>query len=130
VLAVVRHVYGLRGVRFRRYGIRGQKQHGIDLAGHDPDGTYIVVQCKDYQSFTASVLRTAVTAFMSGRLPFDATHLIVATSASTEPTQFVDELATLQWRRTRIRECGESSLRLQLASTPGIQWQCRISLTR
>jgi hypothetical protein len=33
---------------------------------------------------------------MSSRLPFDATHLIVATSASTERTQFVDELAALQ----------------------------------
>jgi hypothetical protein len=27
----------LRPAGFRRYGIRGQKQHGIDLAGHDPD---------------------------------------------------------------------------------------------
>jgi hypothetical protein len=96
LLDLARHVFGLRGVRFRRYGVQGQAQHGIDLAGRDPAGAYVVIQCKDYQSFTASRLRSAVTTFVSGRLPFDSTHLIVATSASTEKSQLFDELAALQ----------------------------------
>ena len=96
MLDVVQRVLGLRGVRFRRYGTLGQKQHGIDLAGRDPDGAFVVVQCKDYRSFTGADLRKAVATFASGRRPFGATHLIVVTSANTEPTQVFDELAALQ----------------------------------
>ncbi|MGW8597602.1 hypothetical protein ACWGLB_01560 [Streptomyces sp. NPDC055893] len=96
MLAVSSHVLAFRGIKFRRYGVQGQVQHGIDLAGRDVEGRFVVVQCKDYQEFTAGDLRKAVETFASGRRPFDAGHLIVATSASTERTQLADELATLQ----------------------------------
>ena len=33
ILAVVRRALGLRGIKFRRYGVQGQAQHGIDLVG-------------------------------------------------------------------------------------------------
>lgn len=46
MLAVARARLGVHQVRFRRYGIVGQKQHGIDLAGRRPDRSYVVVQCK------------------------------------------------------------------------------------
>src|SRR5437764_996539 len=42
---------GLNQVRFRRYGVSGQAQHGIDLAGRRPDRAYTVVQCKQYEAF-------------------------------------------------------------------------------
>ncbi|MET9433922.1 restriction endonuclease [Streptomyces sp. NPDC006551] len=96
MLAVAGRVLAIRGVRFRRYGVQGQAQHGIDLAGRDPEGQFVVVQCKDYQEFTAGQLRAAVRTFTSGDRPFGARHLIVATSASTERTQLADELARLQ----------------------------------
>lgn len=96
VLALARRTLGLRGMKFRRYGVQGQKQHGIDLAGRDTDGSYTVVQCKEYASFTAQNLRDAVEEFAGGRRPFGATRFIVATSASTEPTQLNDELHALQ----------------------------------
>ncbi len=38
ILAVARRALGLRGIKFRRYGVQGQAQHGIDLAGREPDG--------------------------------------------------------------------------------------------
>lgn len=96
VLALSRGVLGLRGVKFRRYGTQGQAQYGIDLAGREPDGNYTVVQCKDYQTFTSGDLRAAVETFIRGRRPFDAHHLIIATSATTQPTQISDELARIQ----------------------------------
>ncbi|MEW1828280.1 hypothetical protein [Streptomyces sp. NPDC088196] len=96
VLALSRGVLGLRGVKFRRYGTQGQAQYGIDLAGREPDGNYTVVQCKDHQVFTVGDLRAAVEAFTSGRRPFGAHRLIIATSAATQSTQVVDELARLQ----------------------------------
>ncbi|MFE5944862.1 hypothetical protein [Streptomyces sp. NPDC056480] len=96
MLAVSSRVLAIRGIKFRRYGVQGQVQHGIDLAGRDVDGRFVVVQCKDYQEFTAGDLRKAVETFTRGRRPFGAGHLIIATSASTERTQLADELATLQ----------------------------------
>ncbi len=87
---------GLRGAKFRRYGVQGQTQHGIDLAGREPDGRYTVIQCKEYRTFTAADLRAAVEAFTTGRRPFDAHCLIVATSASAQSTQVADELGRLQ----------------------------------
>ncbi|MFM9709081.1 hypothetical protein [Streptomyces galilaeus] len=96
MLTVSRRVLGLRDIRFRRYGVQGQTQHGIDLAGREPTSDYTVVQCKDYAIFTAADLRKAVAKFAVGRRPFGAGRLIVATSASTEVTQLADELAALQ----------------------------------
>lgn len=96
ILAVSRSARGLRGIKFRRYGVQGQAQHGIDLAGREPDGSYTVIQCKDYQEFTTGDLRNAVTKFTTGKRPFDAHRFIVATSAATQRTELQDELAVLQ----------------------------------
>jgi hypothetical protein len=96
VLALSKRVLGARDVKFRRYGTQGQAQHGIDLAGRDPDGSYIVVQCKEYSRLTAADLRAAVETFAEGPRPFDARAFVVVTSASTQSTQLADELAALQ----------------------------------
>jgi hypothetical protein len=96
MLAVCKSHLGLYGVRFRRYGTQGQVQHGIDLAGRQADGSYVVVQCKDYRAFTAGNLRDALSVFAEGRRPFGASRLIVATSAATESTQLADQLGALQ----------------------------------
>jgi hypothetical protein len=95
-LAIAKGVVGLRGVKFRRYGVEGQAQHGIDLAGREPDGRYTVIQCKDARVFTARALRAAVEKFADGRRPFDAHQLIVVTSATARDTQLSDELGKLQ----------------------------------
>ncbi|MEU0962641.1 hypothetical protein ACIBSS_30865 [Micromonospora aurantiaca] len=99
---VAQGVLGLGKIRFRRYGVAGQAQHGIDLAGRHPDGTYTVVQCKQYETFTPADLYAAVRKFTEGKRPFDAKHLIVATSAVTRTTQIEDELSDLQDEHTDI----------------------------
>ena len=93
---VAQGVLGLNRVRFRRYGVSGQAQHGIDLAGRSPDGVYVVVQCKEYDTFTPADLRAAVEKFAQGKRPFAAKHLIVAVSTVARTTQLEDELAALQ----------------------------------
>jgi tetratricopeptide (TPR) repeat protein len=46
------------------YGVRGQKQHGIDLQTYgQPSGAGSVGQCKCYEKFTSSDLRDAVKEF-------------------------------------------------------------------
>jgi hypothetical protein len=89
-------VLGLNQVRFRRYGVAGQAQHGIDLAGRGPDGTYTVVQCKEYEEFKSADLRAAVEKFTQGKRPFGAKRLIIAVSTVARTTQVEDELAALQ----------------------------------
>ncbi len=96
VFALMRRTHGARDFQFRRYGVQGQAQHGIDLAGRMPDGSWLVAQCKDYIAFTASDLRSAVETFAVGTRPFGAQTFIVVTSASTQTTQCADELAVLQ----------------------------------
>ncbi|MFI7103666.1 restriction endonuclease [Streptomyces sp. NPDC050161] len=96
VLAVLQRSLGLRGIRFRRYGLHGQRQYGIDLAGREPDGRYTVVQCKDYRDFTARDLRLAVEKFTAGRQPFGAYRLIVITSDNTQHKEIAHELSRLQ----------------------------------
>lgn len=93
---VAQAVLGLAAVKFRRYGTTGQAQDGIDLAGRRADGSYVVVQCKDYRRFTAARLKSAVAAFVEGGRPFGAQHLIVAVSTKTSSTQLEVELAAQQ----------------------------------
>jgi hypothetical protein len=99
LVAVAQGVAGLNQIRFRRYGVSGQAQHGIDLAGRGPDGAFTVVQCKDYYTFTPADLRSAVENFTDGKRPFGAQHLIVAVSSVARTTQLEDELADLQNQR-------------------------------
>lgn len=96
VLLLSQSILGLRGVQMRRYGVVGQSQHGIDLAGREADHRYTVIQCKEYQNFEPSDLRVAVEKFASGIRPFDAYRFIVATSHSVQSTQIADELQILQ----------------------------------
>lgn len=93
---VAQGVVGLSQIRFRRYGVGGQAQHGIDLAGRGADGAYTVVQCKEYDTFTPADLRAAVEKFATGKRPFRAKHLIIAVSTVARTTQIEDELAVLQ----------------------------------
>jgi hypothetical protein len=93
---VAQSVLGLNQVRFRRYGVSGQAQHGIDLAGRGPNSRYTVVQCKEYAKFSPANLRAAVKKFTKGKRPFGAKHLIVAVSTVARTTQLEDELAALQ----------------------------------
>ena len=96
VLALFRRELGARDIKFRRYGTPGQEQHGSDLAGRDPQGAYVVVQCKEYKAFKAADLRAAVDTFTRGRRPFDSRSFIVVTSAPTQATRLAEELAALQ----------------------------------
>jgi hypothetical protein len=63
LVSVAHDVPGLNTVRFRRYGVGGQAQHGIDLAGRGPNRQYTVVQCKEHDTFSPADLSAAVKKF-------------------------------------------------------------------
>src|SRR5919106_5880331 len=50
-------------VRTRRYGVPGQKQHGIDVYSRLPSGRYVTYQLKRYQKVMASDISDAVEEF-------------------------------------------------------------------
>src|ERR1035437_1046012 len=96
LVSVAHNVLGLNTIRFRRYGVSGQAQHGIDLAGRGPDRQYTGVQCKEHDTFSPADLSAAVKKFTEGKRPFGAKHLIVAVSTVARTTQLEDELGALQ----------------------------------
>lgn len=123
ILALSRSMLGLRGIDMRRYGVPGQAQHGIDLAGREPDNRYTVIQCKEYQDFSAADLREAVEKFANGIRPYDAYRFIVATSHSTQSTQVADALLELQDEYVndlKIELWGADEINDQLRSQAGI----------
>lgn len=105
-------VLGLRNIT--RYGVRGQRQQGIDIVGSAPDGTRTCIQCKRYRTFTAPDFTAAVDVYDRGELPFAVERLIVAVPVLTEPTDLVnerirldaahDELEISLWGRTEIAD--------------------------
>jgi hypothetical protein len=97
VSAIATQVLGLNRLRFKRYGVSGQAQHGIDLAGSNADGDFTLIQCKEVRSFSSAALRTAVSRFAEGRRPFGAKHFVVAVSTpDSSHTQVQELLADLQ----------------------------------
>ncbi|GIF08485.1 hypothetical protein Asi03nite_60230 [Actinoplanes siamensis] len=62
--------------------------------------------------------RKAVADFTSGPLPFAADHLVVVTSARTEPIQILDELAALRrkYPKLTLDLWGAEVLRLRFVS--------------
>ncbi|MFE6743083.1 tetratricopeptide repeat protein [Streptomyces tubercidicus] len=89
-------------LRALRYGGPGQDQGGIDIAGVRPDGTWHAYQAKKVERFLESDVRKAVEAFVSGRRPFGAKRLVIATACSVTRTQVRDLLHESQKRHTDL----------------------------
>ncbi|MBR7828771.1 restriction endonuclease [Actinospica sp. MGRD01-02] len=90
VVALAREVEQAREAR--RYGRPGQQQHGIDVAAFFDAQPATVYQAKRYERFTARDLRNAVSAFATGMRPYDASRLVIVTTADIADTRIEDEL--------------------------------------
>lgn len=75
-----------------RYGRQGQAQQGIDIFARQTDGRYEVWQAKRYQVFTATQLKTAVTAFTSGNWIAKSDKLVIAVQATLDDVKVQDEI--------------------------------------
>jgi tetratricopeptide (TPR) repeat protein len=93
-VAVAQDIDGLHNVQ--RYGIRGQRQYGLDLVGWDDARQAVVYQAKHYAMFHASDLRNAVEAFANGPRPFDARRLVICVASEARRTKVVEEFARLR----------------------------------
>jgi hypothetical protein len=109
---VAREVQGLRAVWF--YGVPGQAQDGIDLAGINPAGENEAVQGKKYQKFTVRNLDKAVLKYLDGALPFVIRRLAIGVSCRANDKNVVRRLIQLNqqhadvefelWDRVRLSE--------------------------
>jgi hypothetical protein len=89
-----KYVEGAR--RAEEFGRNGQGQDGIDVHGFFDDGSVTAYQCKRVERFTVAILDSAVTEFLEGENPNDATRFVVVTSASALDTGVTNRLTELQ----------------------------------
>jgi hypothetical protein len=97
---VARDVEGLRAVRL--YGVPGQAQDGIDLAGINPAGENEAVQGKRYQTFTVGDLDKAVGKYVDGTLPFTIRRLAVGVSCRANDKKLTNRLIELNSHHTDV----------------------------
>ena len=87
---LLRDAEGLRGAR--RYGRRGQAQHGLDIVALDSDGSGVALQSKKYKKFTATNLNDAVKKFRTAERPFSVSRFIIGVACEADDTKVVETL--------------------------------------
>lgn len=79
------------------YGVRGQKQHGIDLYVRLTEpARYEVYQCKRLATFDASDIEKAVTKFLEGKWRDKAKAFKIMTAHPIEDTKIADAIIATQ----------------------------------
>ncbi|MGV9654158.1 hypothetical protein [Streptomyces sp. NPDC003554] len=120
VAAIAREVEGAYEAHV--YGRRGQKQHGIDVAGFFDSEWPRVYQAKHYTTYSAAKLAKAVKTFLDGKRPFGAAYLVVMTTADVSDTKIKDKLDALRTANPdlTIRLWGKQELSDMLQEHPRI----------
>jgi transcriptional regulator with XRE-family HTH domain len=92
-----------------RYGVSGDKQHGIDIRVVTADGERVGIQCKKYEKFHPASFAKAVAELDRARARVDRCVLFLSTRASASVLEACDELEgwTIRDSRTLSREVRE-----------------------
>ena len=94
------------GVReAERYGVSGQKQHGIDILVHYDDDTLKVIQCRKIDRLTPARIKSAVTDYLKGKWADESTGLILAAAPSGMRTEIREAQLT---QRRRLKPLGKT----------------------
>ena len=76
--------------RCQEYGLKGQKQEGIDIyVRRSESSRYSVWQCKRYQTFRPSLIKEAVSDFLDGSWVSKTDEFVLALTVSTEKASLV-----------------------------------------
>lgn len=127
--AVARSVDGHRDVR--RYGVRGQRQNGVDVIAISDESNVVGYQAKRYRRFTAANLRGIVSDFARDP-PFGSRSLVVTVACTTDDRKVVDALDAVRrdFPNLHIDLRGNEELSGQLVVAPeiverffGIHWR-------
>ncbi|HLL37653.1 MAG TPA: helix-turn-helix domain-containing protein [Streptomyces sp.] len=92
-----------------RYGVSGDKQHGIDIRVVTADGKRVGIQCKKYEKFQPASFAKAVAELDRARARVDHCVLFLSTRASASVLEACDELDewTIRDSRTLSRQVRE-----------------------
>lgn len=86
------------------YGIRGQKQEGIDIyAKLKKDNIYVVYQCKREENFEPPKIKSAITKFLEGKWAEKAKMFVLCAEESLKSTNRANEVEA---QRERLNEKG------------------------
>ena len=76
--------------RCQEYGLKGQKQEGIDIyVRRSESSRYSVWQCKRYQKFRPSLIEKVVSDFLDGSWVSKTDEFVLALTVSTEEANLV-----------------------------------------
>jgi hypothetical protein len=78
------------------YGIKGQKQKGIDIFALKQNGKYSSYQCKKYKSFSIADLSSSVDIFKKGEWYSKSDSFHICTTAELNTTQFQSKFNLLK----------------------------------
>ena len=109
----------------RLYGVRGEKQDGIDLYVRPRTGAkYRVYQCKKYKKLTSTAVKKAIDAFEKGEWAGKSGSFYFCTSHSLEPTTIAKAIEKgalrLRGRGIALVGLGREELSEALRSQPTI----------
>lgn len=108
----------------QEYGVRGQKQHGIDVYGRRRDRSYGVYQCRRLEDFGPGDVIGAVGDFRKGTWARRAGVFVIATTADTRDTKIAEELevqaALLRTEGVRLELWGLEQLSTRLKVLPEV----------
>ncbi|MFI2036145.1 helix-turn-helix domain-containing protein [Streptomyces bottropensis] len=104
-----------------RYGVSGDKQHGIDIRVVTADGERIGIQCKKYEKFQPASFAKAVEELDRARARVDHCVLFLSTRASAAVLEACDKVDgwTIRDSRTLSREVRELPLDQALSLLDG-----------
>ncbi|MFA6103473.1 MAG: NACHT domain-containing protein [Victivallaceae bacterium] len=75
------------------YGVKGQKQDGIDIFARKDNAKYISYQCKRYQKITESILKKAINEFKKGKWFLKCDEFKFCTTFSLNTVQLQDKFS-------------------------------------
>lgn len=101
LVTVAQEVDGLR--ELHKYGVPGQRQHGLDIVGIDATGRPHGYQAKRYADFTERDLARAVEDYTQGERRIEVVRLVIGVATVAERTQVIDELVAQRERNPDLQ---------------------------
>ena len=111
--------------RCQEYGLKGQKQEGIDIyVRRSESSRYSVWQCKRYQKFSSSLVKGAVSDFLDGSWASKTDEFVLALTVSTEKPNLVEAIEAqgdrLRERNIRFLPLGITQISERLKDHPDL----------
>ena len=93
-LALIETTYGIANCEI--YGIKGQKQEGIDIFAKEGNGKYVNFQCKRYKNYSANRIVEVISKFQGGEWFSKCDRFVLCTSCALNSKKLQDKFNELK----------------------------------